>query len=155
MVTSEKIKNVVKKFERILPLIDDQDAVDMTETKVSVPMSKRRRGHYCGTVHCHAGWYALACEWDGGSPHLGDDPDHVVDYRHGVRLLKRDLGAAPDVWAEENPDIWGNDWGGEMFGSAVAFGGPDGDPTLTVRKIVDHWKGVAGRMEAVERGLEI
>jgi hypothetical protein len=55
---------------------------------------------------------------------------------------RRDL----EDWAEENPKIWGNEYGGEMFSSQSAFNN-DLDKALAHRDIIEHWKQVLANIE--------
>lgn len=100
-------------------------------------------GHICGTVHCHAGNYAVQALIDG---RLSD----IVDYTHGVHLMVIDLGFEESydlkIWASMNKRLWGNKWGVEMFIEPSAFSSekrPKG--AKNNQDIVDHWKEVLKR----------
>ena len=118
MITSDKVFKVVKKFERVLPFAKHADALDMSTYYVSTP------AHRCGTIHCHAGWYALAHSWDLKSHYLNGRFEFVTDLT-GVGNMCRDLGFDTEqgllLWARCNPEIWGNEYGDYMFASRRAF----------------------------------
>ena len=157
MITSEKIRGMIGKFERVLPYARHEGAVDMDEGGVSRRVaSSLGNAHKCGTTHCHAGWYLLACEWDGVSDYLKGSG---VSFEVGAHRMMRDTGMRPEglvgslsgglvEWAEDNPEIWGNPWGEDMFFCERAFGCTKDN--ITLEKIVDHWRGVAARLKAKE-----
>lgn len=146
MITSGKIFKVVKKFERVLPFAEHENALNMQKGRVS----DRNDGHQCGTIHCHAGWYLLAKKWDLKSHYL-DDGSGIVSYLGGVVTMCRDLGFDTEndllLWAKWNPEIWGNEYGERMFCSSLAFNYEEG---LTLQKIVDHWGEVGMRLLIAE-----
>ena len=49
-------------------------------------------------------------------------------------------------WAKNNPKIWGNDDGGDMFCCDSAFGFYE----VTLKEICAHWLAVADRLEAAQ-----
>ena len=122
----------------------------------------------CGTAACHGGWYAMKIEdvgWKLGSGASilvhGDGADtadwHSVKFWHGADLMAKDLGFENmeflKIWAEENPDIWGNKYGAMMFhsGGRKAFGVNPGIKT-TLEHIGRHWMAVADRLAELEIG---
>lgn len=48
------------------------------------------------------------------------------------------------TWANDNPEIWGNCYGGYMFNEGIAFGQSNNKFTHSV--IIDHWSGVLDRL---------
>ena len=109
----------------------------------------------CGTVHCAAGWYAVSQKdterWE----------DSVeIGYLLGAEWMAVDLGFLETVygnpvhyledWAADNPEIWGNDDGHDMFGLAWAYGDGHNTRASSLRDIVEHWKRVRRRF--AERG---
>ena len=144
MITSEKIFRLVEAFERMLPHAKGRRSLDMFQGWVSHDSGEYEGKHKCGTVHCHAGWYLLAKEWDGESATLARG---YGDYDDGRELMKADLGASPGRWASLRPEIWGNDFGGRMFFCERAFISPDRpDGAETLQDIVDHWGEVGMRL---------
>lgn len=122
----------------------------------------------CGTVACHAGLYALATTeskhwklaWNVVDkdyvvhPHFYlsiDDDGTTVGYERGADLLATDLGFRDalelQIWANQNPDMWGYEDGYFMFSAEgnCAFGKKD-DETLTSPDIISHWRSVADRI---------
>lgn len=97
--------------------------------------------YVCGTVHCHAGWYAIAvC-----------DTSKNLDFFDGIQELAKDLGFENGLklklWGASNPKIWGNKNARDMFSNKVAFVSntrPEGAKTL--QNIVDHWEEVYNRL---------
>ena len=142
MITSNTIFKLVETFERVLPHAQHEGAVSMHQCVVS----DHTDGHQCGTIHCHAGWYALAHSWDLKSHYL-DDGSETVTYSKGMGNMRRDLGLGSrgslEEWAQSNPEIWGNEYGDYMFASRRAF---NYEGKLTLQKIVDHWGEVGMRL---------
>lgn len=145
MITSDKVFKLVKTFERVLPYAKHEGAVNMQTAKVSSRVYK----HYCGTTHCHAGWYVLAKEWDLKSKILSSSK--YTDYEDGVSMMAKDLGFENEGdlkrWATHDQEVWGN-WRGDcMFYSPSAF---NYTGKLTLQKIVDHWRKVGERLKILE-----
>ncbi len=157
MITSKKVRKLVKTFERMLPHAVSEASLDMCETKVSHHhnlTSDRNVLHKCGTVHCHAGWYLLAKMWDGKSDYMSEDRMHY--YNEGIVLMVEDLGFYEDrglkCWARDNPDLWGNDEGTGMFVHSTAFASVGKRRARTLKDIVDHWRQVGDALEIAEIG---
>ena len=118
----------------------------------------------CGTVCCHAGLFELALE----SKKTGDyawyqdsiypnkyslySKDDRVDYIGASKLIAKYLGfnSAGELtdWALTHRQLWGNSRGSLMFQDAYAFG--TSNNTITVQRIIDHWRAVAGRIEKIQ-----
>lgn len=149
MITSDKIFKLVETFERVLPCAKHEGALNMSKCDVSDRSDNRQ----CGTTHCHAGWYALAKEWDLKSPYLSEEI--TLNYWKGKSIMEKDLGFFKGVipgfdcqrWAKNNPKIWGNGYGEKMFSESKAF---NYEGELTLQKIVDHWREVGIRLKAQE-----
>ena len=77
--TSQQIQTVIDNFEKVLPQATLENHLDMKEEQV-------RNGSYdCGTVHCHAGWYAVA------KKDYFDKYDHnTIGYQDGISLICKD-----------------------------------------------------------------
>lgn len=114
--------------------------LDMMEGHVNVP------GHVCGTIHCHAGWYAIAA----------CDLTHILSYFDGSRQMALDLGvnnpSLIEAWASTNPKIWGNRNGSAMFCEEEAFFHPTKrhNGAENLQHIIDHWTEVYERVKALE-----
>ncbi len=87
--------------------------------------------------NCHAGWYGIGNR-------LQDDY-----FCPGATLMAEHLGMekAKDIcnWAENNPDIWGNNFGGALFSDCKAFG--ENGSFMYLESIINHWKGVKERLQ--------
>ncbi len=105
--------------------------VDMAEGRFEV----------CGTVACHAGWFAVA---NGESRANGWSFCSAADY------MARELGFADqydlETWATDK-SLWGNNKGAYMFIDKMAF---DVKDRLTLKRIGRHWLKVADRVETKE-----
>jgi hypothetical protein len=92
----------------------------------------------CRTPACHAGWFGVAL--DGGKR---------VNYNEYAYEMAKFLGfkhrGALEDWADNFPEIWGNDFGSDMFSDNIAFG-KYRDEKLTLKDVSNHWFGVAKRM---------
>ena len=84
-------------------------------------------------------------------------PDERKDAdEHGKYLFAQDLGINVESnrpqclasWAKYCPDLWGNDYGGEMFLNRRAYCEPDNKPDYVVLyDVIDWWYAVADRLE--------
>lgn len=158
-VKSKNVLKVIRNFEKAMELYP-QGMLNMASTRVNVE-------HTCGTVHCHAGWYAIGASvavrenralmiYTGGAIMMAED----------LEILNRDLPVynnyrsdfmpplgytSVPMWAEKNPELWGNVQGTHMFGYRSAFWSekrPLG--ALSLQDIIDHWKEVYERIKAQE-----
>jgi len=103
-------------------------------------------GRLCGTIHCHAGWYAVAvCNLK-----------ERLNYTSGVERLQYDLGFETyytiEIWAEQYSNIWGNGFGRAMFSDALAFYHQEKRPNgaKDLNDIINHWQEVGERLLAME-----
>jgi len=129
---------VIDNFYKILPLTFEQGLghLDMNESNVNSVE------HECGTVHCVAGWYAVATL---------DLENNKVDFRDGANQMASDLGFSDESFprtckrslekfADCNPDIWGNAYGDSMFCSNEAYNGAE-----SITDIINFLEGVRDR----------
>ena len=91
----------------------------------------------------------------------------------GAEQMAKDLGfsnhAVLEDWARDNPDLWGNSYGGDMFKDEYAFiedcddyedeyafieDCDDYEPvTVTLFSVIEHWRRVGNRVEqAIKQG---
>ena len=111
----------------------------------SVLTTEEAKEAKCGTVACHAGHYLLEKVVSG-------EVDYQLEHATfglGEILINEDLGipySSVDVWAGNNPELWGNTHGESMFYYIDAFGKDIGE-TLTLLDIADWWDAVADRVE--------
>ena len=102
----------------------------------------------CGIIACHAGHYAI-------EKFLTEETERnfqFANYMDGAWMMACDLGFGETrfalmSWAEENREIWGNDYGYEMFTNLYAFVVDAYEGEITLLHIAKHWNGVADRME--------
>lgn len=144
-IKSEDVLKVIKNFEKVLPKAKKEKNLDMNIGSVDV----------CKTAHCHGGWYTVA----------KINPLRRIitkmNYIEGANIMAKDLGLKSRVelqnWANDNPNIWGNNYGLLMFQSngRVAFKSsnrPSG--AYSLKEIIDHWKEVYERIKATEETEE-
>jgi hypothetical protein len=117
--TVKQVNFVIEKLQSVRDDAIKEGAFNIGQIQV---YSKKHK-YDCGTIHCVAGWYAVANlnrqviknKFNQGG----------VDFRDGANLMANDLGFADHYllanWAENNPKIWGNENGDEMFGSELAY----------------------------------
>jgi len=136
---SSDVLKVIENFRKVLPRATLLFNLDMRNPKVN-------NDYQCGTVHCHAGWYAVAvC-----------DLSRPISFSAGVVQLVEDLGFSSVTelvsWAMVNVEIWGNTKGGLMFEYESAFYHEEKRPrgALTLQDIIDHWTEVYERLKAQE-----
>ena len=117
--TIKQVDFVIEKLQSVREQASQKDALDMAAMSVYDEEYK----YECGTVHCVAGWYAVA---NMNREFIKDKfKKGRVDFDHGANLLGSDLGFGDGydlrVWAYENPKIWGNEGGFEMFESELSY----------------------------------
>lgn len=160
MITAKKIRKAMKRLKKVEPA-----SAHVNMDAATIFMGSSLNGDFveeCGTVACHAGFYALAKKrnksgynWSEGYfiGRLG----YRVEYTEGADLLAEDLGMRHAehlrTWAHKNPKVWGNEYGLNMFHSQLAFG--ERVMLFKLRTVIDHWLAVADRLQKVEEGKEI
>lgn len=94
----------------------------------------------CQTVLCVGGWWALANR-------LKDGMIGVYDYMAGAEDLSQFLGFDDrrDLaqWARENPGIWGNSEGSNMFSTREAYTNkknPAENDIKSMKQVDEHWE---------------
>lgn len=136
-----KLREVAAKFREIY--------VNEKETKLDFGEAFVNQ-YGCKTVACHGGW---ACEvlkegtpYDDGEGFYADGVQLLGDYVIGRTDMPRDFFRM-DKWADENPNLWGNIEGIEMFSDIgyMAFDSTKEDCTLLT--IADWYDAVATRIE--------
>jgi hypothetical protein len=153
-------KDRLKEFVNALDALSD----DVKDMKVDMGSTDKPT---CGTCGCHAGLisivaqdlpelkeiykplYLLECDPVGGT-------ESQYIFYIWADALAVFLGFIDNrgllFWAEYNPKLWGNKYGGRMFGSFLAFT-DDEDKQLTHRDIIEHWKQVLANIE--NKGVKI
>lgn len=119
----------------------------------------------CGTVACHGGWLStmefmrpdLKTMDDGVFENSINLQTHLQEFQCGAALLAAYLGLTVEsrpqpwwrfaIWADQNPEVWGNDRGLGMFSSdgARSFV-PYDQKRVTLATIATRYRGVAARL---------
>jgi hypothetical protein len=132
--TIKQVNYVIDKLKSVRGQARKKGALDMDEARV---YSKKNK-HKCGTVHCVAGWYAVA-NLDRKEIKTGME-EGFVRYEDGANLMADDLGfnnlVDLSTWAHDNPEIWGNDWGGSMFTKKIAYNNSGFDGVISQWELV-------------------
>lgn len=109
----------------------------------------------CTTIACHAGWFAIAREKERVFDDLKNT--YTYDFDHSADEMARFLGFSDSLalknWTVDNPKLWGNGFGRDMFCSWDAFGGRNYE--MTLKTIGLHWLKVAGRAEKHDHLVEM
>lgn len=107
----------------------------------------------CNTPGCHAGEAFLALN------HIGfpESPYALRGvYRYSFEAMRlssflfenAESYQPIEFWAENYPELWGNDKGLHMFSQGEAF--EQDDQVFPYTVIADHWEGVAKRIREAE-----
>ena len=124
--------------------LDRQNVCDMGNTKFNA----------CGTVACHAGWFAVANNKSRAFRVTAPDGKYY-GFNDAADEMARFLGFQGQIclldWASGNPELWGNKNGGVMFSSDSAFGKSTSKNVISLKEISNHWRKVAERLEKIER----
>jgi hypothetical protein len=140
--TQKQWKTVIEKLYSVLPLsMQDGSGLSMYETEVNSPY------HKCGTVHCLGGWYIIA--------HLREKAfNSELNYMLGAKQLANDLGFRHEfdleIWAEYNPEIWGNMDGYRIFCSPSAFQNSNQGPAHDLADVIRHFEFVADNCKKIK-----
>jgi len=131
--TKKQWQAVIDNFKKVLPFAKKKNHLNMMETTAMA------KNHKCGTIHCVAGWYAVALLKDGTI-----NESEYVSYSDGAAAIAKQLGFKNDSqlesWANRNPDIWGNEDGINMFYSKKAYNG-----AKSLIEVVIYLEGVRDR----------
>ncbi len=153
-------KNKLKEFVNALDMLsDDVKDWDIDMNSEEKPM--------CDTPGCHAGLISIVAK---ELPELQEIYERITlskwgssRYRYEVwsNALTVFLGFMDRRhlrdWAENNPKLWGNKFGGDMFVFEIAFIDDtkayidDLAKQLTHRDIINHWKQVLTNIEKGDR----
>lgn len=132
--TKAQWATVIDNFLKVYPmaLVAGESHLDMSEPLITAEPA-------CGTVNCVGGWYAIAT--------LDVDNDKNLSFSNGAAQMAIDLGFGGffpkrqlEAWACNNPEIWGNGRGHDMFYSPTAWNGAE-----TLEQIIIHLAGVHDR----------
>lgn len=141
MIQSKNILKVIDNFKKVLPMAKMEGHLNMAAPEVNC------RGHICGTVHCHGGWYAVAaCSLK-----------RKITFDTGANKMARDLGffnaEKLEDWMCDHPEIWGNSHAHSIFSWETAFYHEEKRPigAENLQHIIDHWQEVYERLRALEQ----
>lgn len=139
---SADVLKVINVFKKVLPLAAHDHQLDMKEAAVNIDRT-------CGTIHCHAGWFAVgACDVENSYINFWNGRLKMEEYLkfEDGKLLK---------WAVKNPKLWGNKFGGGIYSGKEAFINPVRRPkgANNLQDIVDHWQEVYTRLRKRERNI--
>lgn len=153
--TAAKIRSAMRKLARF----------DYPENILDLDLDGVYSNKLGGLSSCVGGFYRLTApgpytmvDHRGfGEPRMAYHAvDTPVSPGLGMKAFAKDLGfrgyspvALMLSWAEENPDLWGNEYGGEMLLRDRAYPFLDEQP-LTLGNLIQHWLGVADRLAARE-----
>ncbi len=155
-------KNKLKQFVNALDALSD----DIKDWDIDMNNEEEPT---CNTPGCHAGLISIVAK---DLPELKDIYERITlskwnssRYRYEVwsNALTVFLGFKNrhdlEIWAENNPKLWGNKFGGDMFLFDIAFIDDtnafidDSAKQLTHRDIIEYWKQVLKNIES--EGVEI
>ena len=147
-INKDKLKEFVNALDALSDDVKDWD-VEMFD--IDEPL--------CGTPGCHAGLISIVAK---ELSELQEIYENHIYFMYKTEIIykydvwadtladflgfekRRDL----EDWAEENPKIWGNEYGGEMFELTRAF--TDNLPKqLTHRDLINHWKQVLVNLDTM------
>lgn len=141
--TKKQMQKVIDSLRSIEESANKEGRFNISEPSVRFLGGVGRLGYHCATVHCVAGWYAMA--------NLDKfEPNTTLDFIDGANLMAQDLGFIDDRdlehWAERNRRIWGNEEGEEMFCDVGAYNGLYEDSENPMTIIIEHFEGVRDRL---------
>jgi hypothetical protein len=140
--TKKQMQTVIDNLKKIEDLANNPKSLNMMEYRV------QSITHDCGTVHCVAGWYVVA---------IRDNDDYIKSrikskkchFHHGAYRIAETLGFETldelEEWAEDNPEIWGNQDGSYMFSEESAYNGM-AERTDKMSCVIEHLEGVRDRL---------
>ena len=145
--TSESMYKVI---ERLRPYADE--SLDMGNSHVTK----------CGTPHCFAGYYALACKREGRTWTTSEGlvVSDLREYDSGAELMARDLGFRDwfsfEYWVSKDMTFWnGEEERKEGVGCYSPFYSNSFSEAKNLSDIILHLEGVAARLEAKEKKKSI
>lgn len=126
------------------------DFFDDLPESAEVNMWKMRQ--VCGSPACFGGWLAVLYDTEKAfrsTDHINKKTNPCRSFLDGADAFAVDLGFENliqlKIWAENNPDIWGNNCEYDMFCSNKAFGFEE-EAKITTKDISKHLYGVAERL---------
>jgi hypothetical protein len=179
--TSQQVRTVIDNFKKVLPIANGHKFMLDMGCPYIYKEENIVKEESCGTPMCHGGWYAAATLQDKMKEVSLDTGarfgrrQYFMDYNNGAEQMAIDLGFTQTDdgeyenfegkmiketiearthlrdWASENPQIWGNRNGEDMFHSKDAFETEGSDGAESLQDIVDFWEKVYERIVALEK----
>jgi len=138
--SKEQFQVVIDRLSAMIPFAQRDEQFNMHEPTVIQP-----NAHACGTVHCVGGWY-IAYEYM--VTKTPTPKTEYIGFGDGVKIMAKDLGFGEgdyddrlQSWAKDNPEIWGNSFGYNMFSSSTAY-----NQAKNLSEVVEWFKGVQSRL---------
>lgn len=144
--TKNQMQRVIDSFKTIEDAANKKGAFDIEEDRVYTTQYDETT-YECGTVHCVAGWFAVA---NIKNKYIKEEiKEGYCNYEDGANLIAKRLGFKSPYelakWAKENPEIWGNEYGTCMFSRESAYKDLEGSNT-PMTAIIQHLEGVRDRL---------
>ena len=152
MITAEKLQKVIHTLEQFT----DEGVFTLELRSGSI-----RRDSSGQIFACLAGIYTLArCNGEWAELEYGEAEWHfrpegeAYRWEEGADEMSHDLGflysknyeyadyTHLERWARDNPELWGNKYGGEMFSESRAYG----VDSVTLSDVLNHLRSVADRL---------
>jgi hypothetical protein len=141
----EKVLELANFFQMIELRTNGNAPVNMMATKPLNFTEHTTEEAMCGSPACHAGWFGVFFNDEHSTfSSYSEKMTELVGLPHPNAYLCG-FSSGLGVWANNNPKLWGNKNGDEMFSTVMAFGKKDGD-VITMQDIATHWYGVAERL---------
>ncbi len=145
----EKVQEVINGLKKIEHSANLEGAFNMKVGGVQT------YNHNCGTVHCVAGWFAVSNSENHTIKKL--IKNNSCDYFDGADMIAEILGfknyLCLSEYMDDNPKIWGNSFGEEIFESCAAYNGLDESSEEPMTIVIKHFEGVRDRCEEALRSI--
>lgn len=123
-------------YKKVLDIATALDIVSRFNNEVDM---ENPCSYECGSPCCVAGWFEFTCN---------KSRSNDLGYHCGVSTIEKHLELLyVDEWANQNPEIWGNERGIDIFLGPEAY---NYKGKLTLRKIAHHWYQVAERLREIQ-----
>ena len=114
------LKQVIKNLKSVEHLASKEGMLDMQQVRVNYNFKKDT----CGVPHCLAGWFTIAIK-NRRAVKSALLTARYCSYSYGAEIMANRLGFKnhDDLrhWCYNNPEIWGNDYGNELFSATYAY----------------------------------
>lgn len=142
------------RWQRVQELAMLFQLIDFDNPKASVNMGSVNcslEENRCGSPACHAGWFGVYFDnFNDDKVNGGDRYKSFSEYAGEMaNFLGLECKFYLESWAVDNPEIWGNSDGTNMFYENKAFG-ISNYHNITLRDISNHWFKVAKRLYRIQ-----